>query len=176
MDIKKIGVIFFTILLLQFILLSNIFFKTSYSQNTTGSINNISNLPNIKKVKVDDINIGYKIFGKGNPLLLIMGYGGTMNNWDPKVIKNLSQNHTIIVFDNRGVGNTDSGNKNFTISQFAKDAVGLLNALKINKTDVLGFSMGGFIAQELALNNPEKINKLVIYASNCGGNRNHSTN
>ncbi|MER5174321.1 MAG: alpha/beta hydrolase [Candidatus Nitrosocosmicus sp.] len=55
------------------------------------------------------------------------------------------------------------------MSQFAKDTIGLLNVLKINKTDVLGFSMGGFIAQELALNNPEKINKLVIYASNCGG-------
>ncbi|MER5174322.1 MAG: alpha/beta hydrolase [Candidatus Nitrosocosmicus sp.] len=88
-------------------LLSNTFFKTSYNQNITSNINNITNLQNIKKVKVDDINIEYKMFGKGSPLLLIMGYGGTMNDWDPKVIKNLSQNHTIIVFDNRGVGNTD---------------------------------------------------------------------
>ncbi len=99
-----------------------------------------------------------------------MGYGGTMNDWDPKEIKNLSQNHTVIVFDNRGAGYTDSGNKNFTISQFAKDTGGLLNALKIKKTDVLGFSMGGFIAQGMALKYPEKIVKLVIYPSNCGGN------
>jgi pimeloyl-ACP methyl ester carboxylesterase len=171
------GIIFFIfLLLLQIVIPINTFFKSAISQNvsnitTSNALNNLSSNPqDIKKVKVDDINIGYKIFGKsGPPLLLIMGFGGTMNNWDPIMIKKLSLNHTVIVFDNRGVGSTELGNKNFSISQFAKDTVGLINALHINKTDVIGFSMGGFIAQEIALNNPEKINKLVIYASNCGG-------
>jgi pimeloyl-ACP methyl ester carboxylesterase len=171
------GIIFFIfLLLLQIVIPINTFFKSAISQNvsnitTSNALNNLSSNPqDIKKVKVDDINIGYKIFGKsGPPLLLIMGFGGTMNNWDPIMIKKLSLNHTVIVFDNRGVGSTELGNKNFSISQFAKDTVGLINALHINKTDVMGFSMGGFIAQEIALNNPEKINKLVIYASNCGG-------
>ncbi len=175
---KTIGIIFFLfIMLIQIVLPINTFFKSTYSQNNTKTLasitlNNTSSSPqDIKKVKVDDINIAYKTFGKvgGPPILLIMGYGGSMNNWDPIMIKKLSLNHTVIVFDNRGVGNTDSGSKNFSIPQFAKDTVGLINALHINKTDVIGFSMGGFIAQEIALNNPEKINKLVIYASNCGG-------
>ena len=174
---RTAGIIFFIfLLLLQIAIPINTFFRFANSQNVTNKttsnpLNNISsNLQDIKKVKVDDINIGYKTFGKGGPpLLLIMGYGGFMNNWDPIMINKLSLNHTVIVFDNRGVGNTESGIKNFSIPQFAEDTVGLINALHINKTDVMGFSMGGFIAQEIALNNPEKINKLIIYASNCGG-------
>ncbi len=80
-----------------------------------------------------------------------MGYAGSMITWDPFMIKKLSQNHTVIIFDNIWVGNTSSGYKNFSIAQFAQDGVGLINALHLNKTDVMGFSMGGFIAQEVAL-------------------------
>ncbi len=58
--------------------------------------------------------------------------------------------------------NTTKGNKNFTINQFAQDTIGLMNALNINKTDIMGFSMGSYIAQDIALTNPEKINKLVF--------------
>lgn len=85
------------------------------------------------------------------------------------MISNLSKNHTVIIFDNRGIGNTSAGHKNFTINQFAQDTIGLMNALQINKTDIMGFSMGSYIAQDIALTDPEKINKLVIYASVCGG-------
>ena len=97
-----------------------------------------------------------------------------MNNWDPTLISNLSKNHTVYIFDNRGIGNTTienttKGNKPFTIHQFAQDTIGLMNALNINKPDIMGFSMGSYIAQDIALSNPEKINKLVIYAPVCGG-------
>ncbi|MGE5661044.1 MAG: alpha/beta fold hydrolase, partial [Ignavibacteriales bacterium] len=78
----------------------------------------------------------YKIFGKGDPILLIMGYAGSMYMWDPILLKGLSANHKVIVFDNRGIGNTTIGSKNFTIDQFAKDSAGLLDTLKINKSDV----------------------------------------
>ena len=84
-------------------------------------------------------------------------------------LKGLSTNHTVIVFDNRGIGNTTVGSKNFTIEQFAADSAGLLDALKINKSDVLGYSMGGMIAQQLTLNYPDKVDNLIIYASYCGG-------
>jgi len=166
---KKPAIFFFTSLLLQVALLNNNAFNFSYGQNATTSdaatlnssnSDNSSFPPNppqdIKKIKVGDIRIAYKMFGKGDPLLLIMGYGGSMNNWDPKLIEKLSENHTVIVFDNRGVSSTDSGNKTFTVSLFANDTVGLINALHINKTDLLGFSMGGFIAQYIALNYPSK--------------------
>ena len=76
----------------------------------------------------------------------------------------------VIVFDNRGIGNTTVGSKNFTIDQFAKDSAGLLDALKINESDVLRYSMGGMIAQQLTLNYPDKVDNLIIYASYCGEN------
>jgi pimeloyl-ACP methyl ester carboxylesterase len=129
----------------------------------------MQNIPT-KKVHVGDINVAYKTFGKGNPILLISGSGLVMDAWDHSVLKDLSTNHRIIIFDNRGVGNTTSGVKSFSIRQFANDTVGLLDALKIQKADVLGFSMGSFIAQQLALLHPEKINKLVLYGAACGGN------
>jgi pimeloyl-ACP methyl ester carboxylesterase len=147
-----------------------------YAQQTTdlnNSSNNIINLDSIqtKQVKVEDIDISYKLFGKGDPVLLITGYSGSMYSWDPIFLKEVSANHTVIVFDNRGIGNTTIGSKNFTIDQFAADSVGLLDALKINKSDILGFSMGGMIVQQLTLDYPEKVDDLIIYASNCGGNQ-----
>jgi pimeloyl-ACP methyl ester carboxylesterase len=124
-----------------------------------------------KQARVGDIDISYKTFGKGDPILLIMGYAGSMYAWDPVFLKELSTNHTVIIFDNRGIGNTTVGSKNFTIEQFATDSAGLLNTLKINKSNVLGYSMGGMIAQQLTLDYPDKVNDLIIYASYCGGNQ-----
>jgi len=135
--------------------------------------NNTINLNNIltKQVRVGDIDISYKTFGKRDSILLIMGYATSMYGWDPTFLKGLSTNHTVIVFDNRGIGNTTIGTKNFTIDQFAADSVGLLDALKINKSNLLGYSMGGMIAQQLELNNPNKVNDLIIYASYCSRNQ-----
>jgi pimeloyl-ACP methyl ester carboxylesterase len=122
-----------------------------------------------QKVQVGEIDIAYKMFGNGTPVLLINGFAAPMNFWDPIFLKELSTNHTVIVFDNRGIGNTTSGEKHFTIKQFADDTAGLLEALKIKKADVVGWSVGGMIAQELALAYPDKIGKLVISSSSCGG-------
>jgi len=120
--------------------------------------------------RVNEIKIAYKILGTGEPLILIMGFGGSMNNWDTTLIRALSSRNTTIIFDNRGVGLTTTGTKEFSMDQFANDTVCLLDALNIKKTNVLGFSMGGMIAQELALTYPDKVNKLILYASYCGGN------
>jgi alpha/beta hydrolase fold len=126
--------------------------------------------PGVKKIRVGDIDVAYRMFGNGNPLLLIAGAGATMDFWDPIVLKQLSENHTIIIFDNRGIGQTTSGNlKHFTISQYANDTAGLIDALHLTKpVDVLGHSFGSFIAQELALTHPQKVNRLILFASNCG--------
>lgn len=130
----------------------------------------ISDFPT-RKVHVDDIDIGYKMFGKGDPILLITGANGVrMDLWDPVLLRELSSDHTVIIFDNRGVGNTTSGVKTFSIKQFANDTSGLLDALEIKKpVDVLGWSMGSFIAQELAILHPDKVNKLILYGSSCSG-------
>jgi pimeloyl-ACP methyl ester carboxylesterase len=68
-----------------------------------------------------------------------------MDQWQPSFLRDLSKNHTVIIFDNRGVGNTTIGTKPLSIQQFANDTVGLLDALKIQNVDILGFSMGSFV-------------------------------
>ena len=123
----------------------------------------------VKKVHVGDIDIAYKTFGRGDPILLISGSGNVMDVWPTHFLKELASNHTVIIFDNRGVGNTTVGTRPFSIAQFANDTVGLLSALDIQRTDVLGFSMASFIAQQLTLVHPERVNRLVLYGASCGG-------
>jgi pimeloyl-ACP methyl ester carboxylesterase len=129
---------------------------------------NIQDIP-VKKVHVGDIDIAYKTFGRGDPVLLISGSGNVMDVWPTHFLKELASNHTVIIFGNRGVGNTTVGTRPFSIAQFANDTVGLLDALDIQRTDVLGFSMASFIAQQLTLMHPERVNRLVLYGASCGG-------
>jgi pimeloyl-ACP methyl ester carboxylesterase len=145
--------------------------NSNSSNNTSTNSLDIQNIQ-AKKVHVGDIDIAYKAFGKGDPFLLISGSGLVMDAWDPSILRDLSSNHTVIIFDNRGVGNTTAGNKPFSIVQFADDTAGLLKALKIQKAGVLGFSMASFIAQELTLLHPEKVNGLILYGASCGGKEN----
>jgi hypothetical protein len=137
------------------------------SNNITNSLD-IQSIP-AKKVHVGDIDIAYKIFGKGEPFLLISPSSSVMDAWDPSILRELSLNHTLIIFDNRGVGNTTTGSKPFSIQQLANDTAGLLDALKIRKVDVLGYSLGSFVAQQLAVTHPEKVNRLILLAASCGG-------
>jgi pimeloyl-ACP methyl ester carboxylesterase len=140
------------------------------NQTNSNIITNSLNVQNIpaKNVHVGDIDIAYKTFGKGDPIILINGYSFAMDSWPPTLLGKLAANQTVIIFDNRGIGNTTSGGeKEFSIGQFANDTAGLLEALKISKADVLGWSMGGAIAQELALNYPDRVEKLIVYASFC---------
>ena len=127
-----------------------------------------------RKVKVDDIDIAYKELGNVSnyPIVLINGCCTTMDMWSPTLLKQLSSNRSVIIFDNRGAGESTTGTKEFSINQFANDTIGLLDALRIEKADILGSSMGSFIAQELALNYPDRVNNLILYASSCGGNEN----
>lgn len=125
----------------------------------------------IKKVHVSDIDIAYKEAGSGYPLILIMGSSSSMDLWSPALISVLAQDHRVTIFDNRGIGATTSSDREFSIKLFADDTVGLMDALKIEKADVLGWSMGSYIAQELALNYPDKVNRVVLYAADAGGEK-----
>jgi pimeloyl-ACP methyl ester carboxylesterase len=138
------------------------------NNNTNANSLDIQNIQ-AKKVHVGDIDIAYKTFGKADPILLINGYSFTMDSWDPSLLETLASNHTVIIFNNRGIGNTTSGTKQFSIEQFANDTAGLLEALNIKKADVLAWSLGGRIAQELTLNYPDRVGKLILYAIGCGG-------
>jgi pimeloyl-ACP methyl ester carboxylesterase len=178
----KVDYILIASIILSFIIITASFVNFAYSQasqmdsnrsnnnnNTNANSLNVQNIP-AKKGHVGDIDIAYKVFGKGDPILLINGYSFAMDNWDSILLRTLASNHTVIVFDNRGIGNTTSGSEQkFSIAQFANDTTGLLEALKIRKAEVLAWSMGGRIAQELTLNYPDKVEKLILYAIGCGG-------
>ncbi len=142
--------------------------QTNQTNSNDANHINIQNIP-VKKIHVGDIDIAYKTFGKGEPFLLISGAGMDMDAWEPSILRNLSTNHTVIIFDNRGVGNSTTGTKPFSVQQYVNDTVGLLDALKIQKADVLGFSQGSFTAQQLTITHPEKVMRLILYAASCGG-------
>jgi pimeloyl-ACP methyl ester carboxylesterase len=107
--------------------------------------------------------------GRREPILLIPGGSADKNAWDPSFVSNLSSNHTVIVFDPRGVGNTTIGSKPYTMEQLANDTAGLLDALKIQNANVLGYSLGSYVAEQLTITNPEKVNRLILAGSSCGG-------
>jgi len=121
------------------------------------------------KVKVNDIQIYYEMHGEGFPLVMITGLSGNIDWWPSRMIQGLSKNFKTLMFDNRGAGRTDVSDRECTIRLFADDTAGLMDALKISKAHVLGISMGGMIAQELALNYPKRVEKLVLCSTNCGG-------
>jgi pimeloyl-ACP methyl ester carboxylesterase len=135
--------------------------------NSTNAVNT-HDIP-LKKVHVGDIDVAYKMFGKGDPILLFNGASDSMDAWDPAFLTPISSNHTVIVFDQRGIGNTTVGSKPYTYQQLANDSAGLLDALKIPKADIMGYSLGGHIAQAFTISYPEKVNSVIIVASSCGG-------
>jgi pimeloyl-ACP methyl ester carboxylesterase len=120
------------------------------------------------KVEVNGINIYYEIHGEGKPLLLIEGLGYSSWMWF-KQIPVFSREYKVIVFDNRGVGNTDKPDREYTIGMMADDAAGLLKALGEDSVHVLGISMGGFIAEELALKYPDMVKSLILVSTSFGG-------
>lgn len=107
------------------------------------------------------INLYYEIQGRGNPILLLHGLGLDSTAWVYQ-IPALSQHYQLILLDNRGVGRTDGPATSYTTEEMAEDAVALLDALEIDQADVLGFSMGGLIAQTLALHHPERVKRLLL--------------
>jgi pimeloyl-ACP methyl ester carboxylesterase len=119
-------------------------------------------------VKVGDINIYYESHGDGEALLLIMGYGAYSAMWGLQ-IPALSQEYRVISFDNRGTGQSDKPDKPYTIKMMADDAKGLLDAIGIDSAHVCGVSMGGMIAQELAINYPDRVKSLILGCTFCGG-------
>jgi 3-oxoadipate enol-lactonase len=107
--------------------------------------------------------------GEGDPMLLIQGMSATHLAWGRPFLGELEQSFECIVFDNRGMGRSGQAELPFTTADMAGDAIGLLDALGIESAHVVGISMGGMIAQELALAHPERIRTLTLGATYCGG-------
>jgi pimeloyl-ACP methyl ester carboxylesterase len=114
-------------------------------------------------MKIDDFEMYYETHGEENevPLVLIMGLGADANWWMLQ-IPEFSKNYKVITFDNRDVGRTSKTNISYTVDTMAEDTFNLLDKLGVEKTHILGFSMGGMIAQAFALNYPEKVRSLIL--------------
>jgi pimeloyl-ACP methyl ester carboxylesterase len=116
------------------------------------------------KLKVGNALIHYHEQGSGEPLLLITGFSGDLYNWK-KAIPLLVPSYRVIIFDNRGSGLTEAPDASFTMAQMADDAAGLLDALGIERAHVLGWSMGGNVAQEVMFRHPEKVANLILMST-----------
>jgi pimeloyl-ACP methyl ester carboxylesterase len=112
--------------------------------------------------------IGYRVVGSGPPLVLIMGYAATMEGWDPRLVHALARHNRVVMFDNAGVGRTQplrgELTATLTIDAMAGQTSALIDTLGLGRPDVLGWSMGGMIAQALAVLHPAQVRRLVL----CG--------
>jgi pimeloyl-ACP methyl ester carboxylesterase len=125
----------------------------------------------IRTVNAGQGKIGYRSVGEGKPLVLIMGLSGTMDAWPPRFVDALAARRRVITFDNEGIRRTTLGRGALTIGRMADDAASLIRALKLRRADVLGWSMGGMIAQSLARQHPRRVRRLVLCATAPGDGR-----
>ncbi|MBW2673792.1 MAG: alpha/beta fold hydrolase [Deltaproteobacteria bacterium] len=120
--------------------------------------------------RVNGIDLYYETYGEGIPLVLIMGLRRNLLWWY-RQIPELSRHFRVVAFDNRGAGRSDKPVMEYSIPLFADDTAGLMEALGIPSAHVLGISMGGYIAQELALRHPDRVKGLLLGCTSCGGSR-----
>jgi pimeloyl-ACP methyl ester carboxylesterase len=121
------------------------------------------------EAKTRDITIHYDVYGRGDPLLMIMGLGASSAQWDPEVVAGLARDFSVITFDNRGTGQSEKPDAAYSIEMFADDAAGVLDMLAIPRAHIFGVSMGGMIAQEFALRHPSRTAALILGCTTAGG-------
>lgn len=119
------------------------------------------------KATVGDIEFGYDRGGTGEPVLLVMGLGTPRIGWFPQVMF-LTQHYDVVSYDNRGVGETVCASP-WTLSDMANDAVGLADAIGLERFHLVGISMGGMISQEVVLNHADRVRSLTLIATSPGG-------
>jgi 3-oxoadipate enol-lactonase len=118
---------------------------------------------------VNGTEIHYERAGSGEPLLLIQGMSGTHVAWGEPFKRTLEESFDVVAFDNRGIGLSARTTEPFTIAELAEDTAALLDELDWESAHVLGISMGGMIAQELALSHPGRLRSLTLGCTYCGG-------
>jgi pimeloyl-ACP methyl ester carboxylesterase len=125
----------------------------------------------VPTAQVGDIQMYYREEGAGPPLVMIIGFSANSDWWPPGLVNALAGNYRVILVDNRGAGRSEIGRRCITIPQMAADTVGLLGVLEISRAHIFGISMGGMIAQEIALRHPDCVDKLILGCTGCGGRR-----
>jgi pimeloyl-ACP methyl ester carboxylesterase len=121
--------------------------------------------PNRKVSAANGIDYAYRDVGEGTPpLVLLQHFRGNLDNWDPELIDALASHRRVVTFDNAGVGGSTGTTPN-TVRQMAVDAIAFLEAMEFAQVDVLGFSIGSFVAQEIVLIRPAGVRRLVLASS-----------
>ncbi|HEV2361615.1 MAG TPA: alpha/beta hydrolase [Acidimicrobiales bacterium] len=115
--------------------------------------------------------VSYRAIGSGTPLVMIMGFSGSMDSWEPGFLDALAGRYQVIIFDNAGIGRSTGASPKLTITDMADDTAALIKALGLVRPDVLGWSMGGMIAQALASKYPGDVNRLVLCATLPGNGK-----
>lgn len=120
------------------------------------------------KATIGDIQIYYEEYGQGPPLIMILGLSQDITTWSFQTSE-LSQHLRLIVFDNRDSGKSERCSQNYTTETMAQDILGLMDYLGIDRTHLLGTSMGGMIAQHVALMAPERVSSLILASTTSWG-------
>src|SRR5216117_2499568 len=126
-------------------------------------------MESIPTVAVDGAQLVYHRIGGGRPLLVLNGFGATSADWDPSFIDRLASSNELILLNNRGIGGSTDDGQPFDIAKLADDAAHVIEALGFEHVSLLGWSMGGFIAQAFALNYANRVDKLVLLSTDPGG-------
>jgi pimeloyl-ACP methyl ester carboxylesterase len=135
----------------------------------TGMTGTFSEAPNQMVSAPNGIDYAYRQVGEGPmPLVLLQHFRGNLDNWDPALIDALASTRPVVTFDNAGVGSS-TGTTPSTVAQMARDAIAFLAAMELDEVDILGFSLGSFVAQEVALIRPALVRKLVLASSALKG-------
>jgi pimeloyl-ACP methyl ester carboxylesterase len=119
----------------------------------------------VQYAQVNGVTLGYREFGSGEPVLMVQGFGGTINDWNETFIGILASKYHVYTYDHRGMGYSGDNNATPAISQYANDAAGLMTAFGYDSMHVYGVSMGSSVSQQLAIDHPERVQKIVLDSS-----------
>ncbi|WP_048149254.1 alpha/beta fold hydrolase [Methanolacinia paynteri] len=116
----------------------------------------------VEYVQVDDVTLGYREFGSGEPLLLVQGFTGTINDWNETFIGILATEYHVYAYDHRGMGYSSEANTTTSIPMYADDAAQFMQAVGYDSMNVYGVSMGSVISQQLTIDHPDSVEKLIL--------------
>jgi pimeloyl-ACP methyl ester carboxylesterase len=125
----------------------------------------------VRHVKVGDTQIAWYERGHGPPLVMLIGTGSTMSEWDPALLRLLAPQHRLLMLDYPGLGESGPWRGPRTFAGLANDVSRFMGAIGVRRADVLGWSMGGFVAQQLVIRHPGRLRRLVLAGTNPGGSR-----
>lgn len=130
---------------------------------TVGGAQPVSfNATPVRYAKVNGVTLGYREFGSGEPLLMVQGFGATIDDWNETFIGILASKYHVYTYDHRGMGYSSDNNATPTIALYADDAAALMPALGYDSMNVYGVSMGSSVSQQLVIDHPERVRKLVL--------------